>query len=406
MAKTKTMLSLISIMLLSVHVICLCGTVSCFNKNNVFCSGWFGATLSPKIAINASAFEKTFSQNPSTRLTQVELAIQGVDQALGINDFSSAWDAYHNVIARFSALDIYEKANIRLRIENAEKKFAREEVIQKAKEEHNRKTQELQQKVQQEGTLAILEPLLEEGRSYSRYLIRVALRGNMDVELIASSKIEGLRLVSDGIFAQANLYAPYVGNAVAGELVLENNAIIHFLLFFNAQGDLARIFIGSHTGMEDEGEFAGYDPLGVSFVSISNDDIIDASFSLDSHRAISALKKRISNEAAQFSALEKRVQNAISGYQILRPVVHDQHSRDSILQNLRNTMGLEKLQYFIATSRFAIPEDVVYVRNLGHPRSAGLIGGVEINQTIFTNDKVFGVLTFIHETTHAFFILP
>lgn len=361
------------------------------------------SALAPKTSISLPVFQTQFQEILDTQFNQLKTAKKDISQAIENEDFASAWKVYNQEI-EVLVNDIYEKGNIRLQIENAQRQFTRKELIRQAKNRHAKKSQAMQEKIQTQGAAVIIEPLLEEGRKYVGRKIRSAVFSlREEVELIASSQIEGLRLISNGVFTQENLLSPMIGHGVAGELLLANKKTIHFMLFFDENGTLAKIFIRKHMKSEDEGKFAGNEPQGSVFVDILNGEFKDKFFKQHHHEVMTAIKQRIAKDAAQFDGIENQLRDARHSYQILRPPIHDDHSRQHMENELEKMVGIDQLTYFMAESKFSIPADAVYLRNLDHPQNNGRAGGVETEGLVFTNDKVFAALTLVHEATHAFF---
>ena len=357
--------------------------------------------LAPKASISLPVFQDQFQKIQQNQFSQLEKLEKGIAQALENEDFSNAWMIYTEVEALVS--DVYVKGNIRLSIENASKRFKRKLFIERAQKRQEQESQKLQELIQQEGQEVIINPLLKEGSRFTNRKIRSAVFGLKDPAVIAESKITGLRLAQDGVFTQDDLLAPLVGKGVAGELEISGEQKIPFMIFFDEQGEIRKLFIRKRLKMEYTGRYAGYEPQGFVFTDILHGDFDEGFFREQHLNVLAAIKNKVTQDIKNFESIKNQLTDAQDSYQLLRPAIHDDHSRNHILKALDDRAGMENLNYFMANSGMPIPEDAVYVRNLSHPNITGRAGGVEVEGVVFTNDKIFLTDTFIHEATHAFF---
>ncbi|MBN1354288.1 MAG: hypothetical protein JW994_06440 [Candidatus Omnitrophica bacterium] len=337
----------------------------------------------------------------------VSVAKINIDNALSIGDFERARKISAKTIDTSTVLSIYGKGMVRLTIDQAEQEFKKSQLRKKAQEERINRIQKIREKLAKEGPLSFLSPLLGKGKIPSLQEIVAAIWELADPAMIISSEIKNLRLAKKGVVAGKSVLDRYIGNGVMGELYLKNGKIVHFLIYYNGDGALEKIYIRAHKKTEDDGPYMGIDPLGMKFVCISNEELIDDAREgmLDENKraVIRAINTRIRQAASSYDAIEASLIDNDGSYEIQRPVVHDKFSRDHILDVISNYPGIEYLLEFMDKIHFPIPEDMLFVRNLKHPASRGMSGGTYFNGMIFTHDKIFITTTFIHEITHALF---
>jgi len=333
----------------------------------------------------------------------IQIAKANLDAALAVGDFDRARQIVAERIEA-SDLDIYAKGMARIKVDQAEREFKRQKVVEKVQRDRARHAEEVRRQISDEGAQVVLDPLLEQGRKMTVRRIKAALYPVKDPGMIDSARIANVRFMQDGVFTGDDLKAPLVGKGIMCELVLEDGTLLHLLLFYDIGGRLARVFIRKHTKWEDEGEHKGIEPLGMEFALISDKALIeDATFNEKQRAAIAAINRRIQSVAASYDMIASRASDKSKAYQVLRPVVHDGHSREYILRILAEYPGLDALHIFMRNCDFPIPECMVYVHHLGHPKSRGMYGGVYVGSAVFTHHKIFPATDFIHETAHAIY---